>query len=377
MAQDTRHILHVKGTESGTTELPKSAIRAAISQGQLTHSQLIWVPSENTWRQVREMPHLLPSQQLAPAPPTRMAPPRSIPQVDVTMAPDSPSNAVARAASASVPKVRVADTSSTPVPKVRVAVVVPTVVPAEPAQQVAEAAVGVPTVRVASAVPVAAPQVHASSVPVAVPAVRVAAAAPVATPAVKVANPVRVQSSKNMIVAEEDSSHPLKWLCIGLGLLVAVVIAGNFFLVDQPLRSRLASTPYSNVTAHAHLGAFMQPNVVVIHIPASTAITAENITDFLSALSRSTPHSPFSGTIFDRIALTSGWTAQYTLLGEKWKQLGSMTESNADERKDFLLAQLGDASGNSLVPASTMNTEAREEQREKIWNDFVAHFAKP
>jgi len=41
---DTHLILHVKGTEAETTELPKEAVRAAISQGKLTHSQLIWSP---------------------------------------------------------------------------------------------------------------------------------------------------------------------------------------------------------------------------------------------------------------------------------------------------------------------------------------------
>src|SRR5271154_4024377 len=72
---DTRLILHVKGTERETTTLPKQVVRAAISQGQITHSQLIWSPTDNAWKQVRELPHLLPSQKLAPAPVvTRTAP---------------------------------------------------------------------------------------------------------------------------------------------------------------------------------------------------------------------------------------------------------------------------------------------------------------
>src|ERR1700683_2581321 len=41
---DTRLILHVKGTEAETTELSRDVVRAAVSQGQLTHSQLIWSP---------------------------------------------------------------------------------------------------------------------------------------------------------------------------------------------------------------------------------------------------------------------------------------------------------------------------------------------
>src|SRR5271154_2647249 len=63
-----RLILHVKGTEAETRELPKPAVRAAIAEGKITHSQLIWSPAQNTWKQVKEMPELLPSQKLAPAP---------------------------------------------------------------------------------------------------------------------------------------------------------------------------------------------------------------------------------------------------------------------------------------------------------------------
>src|SRR5277367_3581287 len=63
-----RLILHVKGTQAETTELPKHAVRAAISGGQITHSQLIWSTADNAWKQVRELPDLLPSQKLAPAP---------------------------------------------------------------------------------------------------------------------------------------------------------------------------------------------------------------------------------------------------------------------------------------------------------------------
>ncbi len=70
---DTLLILHVKGTQQDTTSLPKEAVRAAISQGQITHSQLIWSPTQNAWKQVRELPHLLPSQELAPAPLPRPA----------------------------------------------------------------------------------------------------------------------------------------------------------------------------------------------------------------------------------------------------------------------------------------------------------------
>jgi hypothetical protein len=61
---DTSLILHVKGTEAETAVLPKDVVRAGISEGKITHSQLIWIPGENTWKQVKELPDLLPGESL-------------------------------------------------------------------------------------------------------------------------------------------------------------------------------------------------------------------------------------------------------------------------------------------------------------------------
>src|SRR5258707_4657143 len=97
---DTHLILHVKGTESETARLPKQVVRAAISQGQITHSQLIWSPPDNAWKQVRELPHLLPSQKLAPAPAPRV--------------PTGPIPRVVGAQTGSVPRVAVSGEKRTP-----------------------------------------------------------------------------------------------------------------------------------------------------------------------------------------------------------------------------------------------------------------------
>ena len=59
-----RLILHVKGTEAETQELPKTEVKAGVLQGKITHSQLIWIPAENTWRPVRELPDLMPGETL-------------------------------------------------------------------------------------------------------------------------------------------------------------------------------------------------------------------------------------------------------------------------------------------------------------------------
>ncbi len=57
-------ILHVKGTESETRELPKPAIRAAIQRGEISQTQLIWSPLDSAWKPVSEMPELAPGESL-------------------------------------------------------------------------------------------------------------------------------------------------------------------------------------------------------------------------------------------------------------------------------------------------------------------------
>src|SRR5471030_2025376 len=59
---DTSLILHVKGTEAETAVLPRAAVREGVSKGTITHSQLIWIPTEHTWKPVKEMPELLPTE---------------------------------------------------------------------------------------------------------------------------------------------------------------------------------------------------------------------------------------------------------------------------------------------------------------------------
>jgi hypothetical protein len=338
-------ILHVKGTQAETTELPKQAVRAAISQGQITHSQLIWSPAANTWKQVREMPDLWPSQKLAPAPSRAAA--VSVPKAADAIIPESPNGPVARAAAAveAPPRVHVAAAG---IPHVRVAVA------------------GPPRVRVATAVPADQPQVRV-------------AVASAETPAVRVATPVVARSTGNFEVKEEDDgSHPVKWVCIGLGILILFVLGGNYLMVDRPLVSNLSQTSYSNVTVYAHYGAFMQPNVMVIHIPASSAITPDNLANFLVTLAHSTPQNPITRDLFERVALTSGWKAQYTFSGYSWKQLGDMGHDDDAQLKEFLMTQMCDASGQPIMPESTLNEDAQQAARDQVWETFVAHFsAKP
>ena len=400
-----RLILHVKGTESETRELPKHAVRAGISEGKITHSQLIWRPEENAWKQVRELPDLLPSQKVAPSPSRVAASP--VRDADEAVIPESPNSPVARAVVAAettpqargaaapptialqvraaaapptvAPQIRAAAAPPTVAPQVRAAAALPTVAPQV---RVATASPTVaPQVRVAAGSPTVAPRVGAAatSTPAPMPQVRAAAAvASVGTPLAKAPAPVLVRTTGELEVKHKEDFHLFKWICIALGLLILVVVGINYLLVDKPLVSNLDQTRYGNIVVYAHLGAFVQPNVVVIHIPTTSTITPQNLTRYLVELARSTPQNPINHQLFGRVALTNGWTAQYSFDGFIWHQLGEKTQESDDERKKFLMENLDDAGGESLMPESTLNDEAQQAGRDKVWGDFVAHFtAKP
>ena len=514
-------ILHVKGTEAETRYLPRPVVRAGISRGEITHSQLIWRPDENAWKAVRELPDLLPSQRLAPAPvavKVRVAP---APEPAEEIIPESPTGPVARVVDAAdaIPRVKVA-VAATPkvaVAQPRVAIAVPVVarveeapvaepepVIATPKVAVAQPRVAVPVVaraeeapvaepkpiavmpkvavaqpRVAVAVPMpqAATPTPAESAPIhaaagAPPKIRipsvatpvVAAAAPVeelravepevakpspvvamARPTVAVARPVvaavpvakaAVAIAPNPVtlitpastpitplaeplalapvpaapapmpvapapqplfkfavtppetapapkttkasfkVKEKQEMHFAKWVCIGLGALIAVLVGGNYFFVSRPLASGLGKSEFSSVSAFAHLAAFVQPNVIVIHVRPSEGITDENFTKFLVALAHNTPTNPISNVGFNRVALTSAWTADYSFSGHAWHELSDMGAESETVRKEFIMDQLASASGEPLMPQSNLNGEAQAAKREKIWNAFMHSFMK-
>jgi hypothetical protein len=345
-------ILHVKGTTSETHELPKQAVREAISQGKITHSQLIWRPAENAWKQVGEIPELLPGQKLSLTPGGGIASPASN---SVSIVITSPNGSMAPATQ---PQVRVATAAPA-----RAATVVPTAAP--PAKTAVATPTVAPQTRAAGAPPAAAPSATAP---------RDEAAAPsAAKPTGKASAPVMVRSTGDLQVKHEEGMHFMRWVCLGLGLLIAVVVGTNYFLVDKPLNSNLSETRYANIMVYAHLGAFMQPNVVVIHIPNAPNITPANLTKVLVELARSTPRNPITHELFGRVALTNSWTAQYSFSGDAWNQLAGMTKETDDQRKEFILTELGDAGGQSLMPESA-NEDLLKSKLEKVWHDFVGNF---
>jgi hypothetical protein len=138
----------------------------------------------------------------------------------------------------------------------------------------------------------------------------------------------------------------------------------------------MSTTSYANITTYGHYGAFVQPNVMVIHIRPSDKLTADNITDFLVALANSTPKNPITGDYFDRVAITPGWTAKYSFAGSAWKTLGDMKGDSVDDIRTQILSNAYDAGGQRVLGETTMNEEAQEARREAAWKEFVASFAK-
>jgi len=177
-----------------------------------------------------------------------------------------------------------------------------------------------------------------------------------------------------MVKEDDEGSHVVKWVCIGLGILILFVLGGNYLMVDHPLVSNMSQTAYSNVRVYAHYGAFMQPNVIVIHIPASATLTPDNLTDFIVTLAHSTPQNPITRDLFERVALTTGWTAQYSFAGYSWKELGDAGHETKDQQKEDIMNALGDAAGQPLMPESTLNEEMQQAARDRVWETFVARF---
>ncbi len=324
---NTQLILHVPGTEKDTTALPKKAVREGIAQGQIKYSQLIWSPVHEAWKQVRELPHLWPSQKLAPAPAPRVT--------------------------SSVPIPRVSTPVAVPItPKVRVAVAKPRV-QAPPKISLRASADVQPEATV--------PRIHENQpapVPVAVPVPMVRAAA--------------VRTESDHLVVEEESGPPfVKWICIGVGSLLVLILGGNYLMVGHPVASRLAQTSYGKVSVYSHLGAFMQPGDLALHVPASSELNESNFAGFLVALAQSSSSRPFGGEAFERVSLTPGWTGRYSFDGQAWRDLGKMGGQDAQTQKDFILNQVDDASGQPLAGTTT-----DEGAREKVWEKFVQDFSR-
>ena len=150
---------------------------------------------------------------------------------------------------------------------------------------------------------------------------------------------------------EDEPSRFGMFTCVVILALFAVV-AVNYQYVDRPLGGNLAQTPFVLVPAHAHLGAFFQRDKLMIHVLPTSELKPDNFADFLFALASSTPPPPFGATQFTVIELTPGWRGAYAFTGDDWQHLAKMTSGTAQDRKDFILEHIDNASGDKLVAAN-------------------------
>jgi hypothetical protein len=181
----------------------------------------------------------------------------------------------------------------------------------------------------------------------------------------------RVKSSGPIVVQEQGHFGFFKFFIVALLLAVVAVIGGNYCLLDQPLEENLAQTPFGAVPVHAHLGAFLQPNALVIHLLPTKALGPDNLADFLVSLAKSTPLQPFNQTAFQTVGLTSAWKSQYMLSGNDWENLGKMEASTEDEKKEFILIHLAYPDGQPLLTIrSDVDPSVVSKFRDKIWQSL-------
>ena len=135
-----------------------------------------------------------------------------------------------------------------------------------------------------------------AAAPAAAPAPAIAAVPVAAKAAIRASMPAKAAVSRTATAANNNARHAatyyskpieehhefpvFKVLFVVLGAIIAALVGVNYCLVDQPFRQNLAKTPFANVQAHAHLGAFVQPGVMLIHIIPTEEITSDNFADF-------------------------------------------------------------------------------------------------
>jgi hypothetical protein len=236
-----------------------------------------------------------------------------------------------------------------------------------PLSQLPEFAAAVPGVVPAAPVPVAPRQVETPK------SVVVAAAAPVAA---KAGRHAATFYSKPI---EEPNEFPVfKVLSLVLGVTITALVLVNYYLVDKPFRLSFARTSFASVQAHAHLGAFVQSTVLLIHVIPSRDINSGDFCDLLTALSQAAPHQALDGFPFKTVSLTSQWRGQYLATIEDWKGFADMSGFTPDEKKRYVLAHLKSISGAPLVVAHPNETGAQQQaERDQAWKDLISQFQEP
>jgi hypothetical protein len=209
----------------------------------------------------------------------------------------------------------------------------------------------------------------------------VPAALPKATPIAPIV-PVKIKANRKTVyrrspkVEEDHGGFSLTKFIFGLlYVAVAAIIGLNYLLVDKPFDAALADSPYILVPAHAHLGSFVQPNALIIHILPNKEVTDRNFPDVLYTLAKGTPNQPFQEKPYEMVALTSAWFSQFAMRGSDWQQLGQMSSASSAERKNFITDHLGNIAGEPLIRhADQLSPSDLDAARTQVWQGLTQNF---
>jgi hypothetical protein len=327
-AAATPYIVSIPGSDQ-PRELSRDALLAEMAKGTITPQFWVWVAEAQDWKQISEIPELRPVAPVLPKLIPKAAPaPAAIEQapVPVMFAP-----------------VAAATSKATPI-----------------------ALAPLPTPTPAASVP----RTPAASMP------KVTPIAPIVPPA-RTTRKGKIKTYRRNHRVEEDD-HGFSYTKFVFGLLylgVAAIIGLNYLLVDKPFDAALAQSKYVLVPAHAHLGSFVQPNALIIHILPNQELTDHNFPDVLYTLAKGTPNQPFQDKPYEMVALTSRWFSQFAMRGPDWQQLGQMDSATSEQRKTFITDHLGNIAGEPLIRhADQLAPADLDAARAQVWQGLTQDF---
>ena len=330
-AASTPYIVAIPGSDT-PRELSRDALLAEMAKGVITPQYWVWSPEAQDWKQISEVASLR-----VPLPPTPLP----------TLQPKGTS------------ATRVAKSSSGPL------VIAPMAAATPKANPISLAPLPTPTPK--STAPRA-------PLPAALPKVTpIAPITPVASSARKAKKSVYRRSHR--VEEHHEGFSYTKFLFGFLYVIVAAIIGLNYLLVDKPFGAALADSPYILVPAHAHLGSFIQPNALIIHILPNHEVTEANFPDVLYTLAKGTPNQPFQERPYEMVELTSLWFGQFAMRGPDWQQLGQMTNASPEERKTFIIDHLGDIAGEPLIRhPDQLGPDGLKAARAQVWQGLTQDF---
>ncbi len=173
-----------------------------------------------------------------------------------------------------------------------------------------------------------------------------------------------------------DGGFPYIKFALGLVWVAVAVVAGlNYYWVDKPLNEAMAKTPYLLVPVHAHLGSFVQPGAIVLHILPNQELNSGNFPDFLQKLAQNTP-APLSKEAknYQVVTLTPAWFSEYAMPGTDWNRLAAL-KGNGDAIKEFVSTRLCHPDGQPLLEhVGSMDPSQLQAAKDKVWSDVAGKF---